>query len=196
MRSFKRTKGFRQEVIPGALGEDSFFDEQVQTVLERWHSVPPGSIPGSDRTALLAFPIGAYYATRPLADPTLEIQDYWCTKFFEFYRHDRQFLADLLAALTRYHLLPRSEWRLSRIVAEACCETTIADPNADEWADWNWRLMSWPEVAKHIKRVYRLDYTADRLRSKEFHEEKRRRLKLIDHWQAHFDAYKQQAPPK
>jgi hypothetical protein len=53
------------------------------------------------------------------------------------------------------------------------------------------RLLTWAECADvlRLQGFAACNLTADRVRSKEFHTEKKRRLAVLRHWRAHFEAF-------
>src|SRR5258706_6275393 len=105
----------RNEILPGALVWDSFYDKQVQLVLEPRRRVPAllARISKEARLEFLAWPIIAYSAVDDL------VQDYPSkvrrqVGFLDAYAEDPRFVVSLLQELTKYHLMPEGAKSLTR----------------------------------------------------------------------------------
>lgn len=186
----------RKDILPGA-GTDSFFDGGVQKVLETRRAESRSKFaelsPAARREAL-AWPIIAYHAAENFSGLW---GDFKRQPFWDAYLLDPVFMADLLAQVSRYHHLPKSEWSVARRVAELSnVSVGTLDLNASEMPKPD--LLSWIDVAdldnpnkakqKLQAGKIALESHAENLK-REFSDEKTARKKLLAKWRSHFTAH-------
>ncbi len=177
-------------------GWDAFFDPEVQRVLDPRRELPSGDLTEDARDELLAYPIHAFECVDEVVQeiPTSISRH---GRFLELFAEDRQFMADLLAAVTRYHEIPQQERSLRRLVAEhsntkdvdGCIVRTAHSPAGSGI----WTLRSWKAVSDYITKALGLfpkSATAERIRKKEYFDVKRDRQHTIERWQSNIAAWR------
>ena len=182
----------RSEILPGALVWDSFYDKQVQLVLEPRRRVPAldAPIPKEARLEFLAWPIIAYSAVDGLVlDYPSKVRRQ--VAFLDAYAEDPRFIAGLLQELTKYHLMPEWAKSLTRKTAEVSNRSSgeaiqvlfNADGSGSD-QDGSLRLHDWKTIAE----VIGCKNSAAQLKT-EFHREKRRRQTIRSKWEENFQAW-------
>lgn len=182
----------RKSLLAGAIVWDAFFAVAVQGVLAGRHAFPSTGLDVDAKRELLAWPIRAFCACDDLAsERATKVRRQ--VPFLDAYAEDRAFVADLLAAVTAYHCRPEQSF-VDLIAKWASVASDEAETVVKQRADSRTReLLTWDEVAERIRTVERrfvASANADRIRAKEFYEEKRRRERILLHWEPHLAAWR------
>lgn len=190
---------FRTDLLPaGDWLYNPFFDPDVQSVLELKRAVAL-KCQKEYRVFLQAWPILVFEISGELSSEVSDVQRH--SDWFSCYHLDRQFSADLLAAITRFVWLPQEKWDLRRALIEFAnasspefSESWFARFRGEDIALPPHELASWEEVAgkievncPHLKSVW---LSGERLRKKEFYTEKKRRELILRMWRQNFAAYR------
>jgi hypothetical protein len=182
----------RNEILPGAFVSDSFYDKQVQLVLEPRRRVPASDAPISKEARLefLAWPIIAYSAVDGLVlDYPGKVRRQ--VGFLDAYAENPRFVARLLQELTNYHFMPEGAKSLTRKIAEVSnqcrSEVTLMLFNLGcngSGRDSSLGLHDWKTIAELIG----CKNSPGQLKT-EFHREKRRRQNIRSKWEENFQAW-------
>jgi hypothetical protein len=170
--------------MPGGSPWDSFFDKDVQSVLMLRFSAPPLSpeITEALRCEFLAWPVVAHTVVDSFAqdrrNKILRQSD-----FLLAYAEDRQFVAELLMAVTRYHETPEGDQRLARRVADCGNRMKPAD-ESNFFTDCFDGLVDWKFVARQLGCKNSIGQLMT-----EWHREVKRRNNLLKRWEEQIEAY-------
>lgn len=186
----------------------AFHDVRVQTVLLRRFEIPE-SITEAARQELLAWPIIAFDIVDEVAQENRN-QILRHTNLLTAYVTDRQFVADLLAAVTSFHETKECDKPLLRRIVEICNQRTSSpeiEPDesrllTDEEAATPYvqdtrPLLGWKSICDELARNNTDESIRGQLNCKgaagnlntEWSREKDRRLATLDKWQRHFNAW-------
>ena len=190
MRICRDNMSNRNEILPGAAVWDSFYDKNVQLVLETRRHAPAldARIPQDARLEFLAWPIIAHCAVDGLVqdDPNKVRRQ---VAFLDAYAQDPAFVSSLLAELTDFHLIPDDKKSLTRKIEEVSNQCRSAD--IDAWfasngvgSDECLGLHDWKTIAEIIG----CKNSPAQLKT-EFHREKRRRQGIRSRWEENFQAW-------
>ena len=183
--------GKRKRGLP-TTAEPSFFDPTVQRILDPYHKTHArdwAKLPEETRLEILAFPIEVFELTDGMA--TYHMPEKY-SAWLSVYAQDRTFVADLLAAVTHFYYRADKGKLLSELVTQEADYLVVPKPTApirtnDDMLKYRLsaRLPTWKEVAD---RVGRPQIDGERIRQKEYYEEKKRWLAILEYWKPHFEA--------